>query len=118
MQTSICPGRDDLGHGFIQFIKCNPQMVHGFTELFTLYLNRVTRTDAGVMLELEDFLCNTTYYLNLYDLGDYSYHISDDDDIFLVFNDFDQSIYVAGDIPFTDSATGSHYVIDDLLTFL
>lgn len=69
-------------------------------------------------MELEDFLCKTTYYLNLYELGDYSYHISDDDDIFLVFNDLDQSIYVADDIPYTDSATGSHYVIDDLLTFL
>ena len=59
LQISICPGRDDLGHGFIQFIKCNPGMVHNFTELYTFYLNRVSRTANGVVLEVEDFLCES-----------------------------------------------------------
>ena len=119
LQISICPGRDDLGHGFIQFIKCNPGMVHNFTELYTFYLSRVSRTANGVILEVEDFLCQSTHYINLYEQGDYSYSINDDGDdgIFLEFTGLDKSIYIAPDIPFTDSATGSHYVIDDLLTF-
>ena len=61
----------------------------------------------------------STHYINLYEQGDYSYSINDDDDdgIFLEFTGLDKSIYIAPDIPFTDNATGSHYVIDDLLTF-
>ena len=79
-------GNDDLQHGFIQFLQMNPTMVHGFTELYSLYLNRVYRTKSGVMLELEDFLEKKTYYLNLYEQGKYKYDFNDDDDIFLEFN--------------------------------
>ena len=47
-----------------------------------------------------------------------SYSINDEDDIFLDIKGIEKSIYVAEDIPFLEEATGSHYLIDDLLTFL
>ena len=77
-------------------------MVHGFTEFYTLYLNRVNRTKFGVILELEDFMSTSTLYLNLYDVGNYSYSVNDDDDdLFLELDGLDKSIYIARDIPFT-----------------
>ena len=82
-------------------IQCNPGMVHGFTEFYTFYLSRVSRTKMGVILELEDFMAKSTHYVNLYDVGDYSYTINDDDDLFLDLDGLNKSVYVARDIPFT-----------------
>jgi len=93
-------------------------MVHNFTDLYTFYLNSVHKTKNGVILELEDFLCQSTFHLNLYESADYSYSINDDEDIFIDIKGIEKSIYVAEDIPFLEKATGSHYLIDDLLTFL
>ena len=76
-------------------------MVHGFTEFYTFYLSRVSRTKMGVILELEDFMAKSTHYVNLYDVGDYSYTINDDDDLFLDLDGLNKSIYIARDIPFT-----------------
>ena len=76
-------------------------MVHGFTEFYTFYLNRVNRTKFGVILELEDFMSKTTHYLNLYDVGNYTYTVNDDDDdLFLELDGLNKSIYIARDIPF------------------
>ena len=128
--SKSCPGRWEMaGHGFIQFVKserdsyqklspksflllmqsfksqiqCNPGMVHGFTEFYTFYLSRVSRTKMGVILELEEFMSKSTHYVNLYDVGNYSYTINDDDDLFLDLDGLNKSIYIAREIPFTGS---------------
>ena len=47
-------------------------------------------------------MARTTYYLNLYDVGNYTYTVNDDDDdLFIELDGLNRSIYIARDIPFS-----------------
>ena len=50
-------------------------IVHGFTDLYSLYLSRIYQTDLGILFELEDFLGEKTRYMNLFHSGTYHYWI-------------------------------------------
>ena len=50
-------------------------IVHGFTDLYSLYLSRIYQTDLGILFELEDFLGEKTRYMNLFHSGSYHYWI-------------------------------------------
>ena len=50
-------------------------IVHGFTDLYSLYLSRIYQTDLGILFELEDFLGEKTRYMNLFHSGCYQYWI-------------------------------------------
>ena len=50
-------------------------IVHGFTDLYSLYVSRIYQTDLGILFELEDFLGEKTRYINLFHSGSYHYSI-------------------------------------------
>ena len=58
---------------FHSILQQNPGLVHGFTDLYLLYLNRVYESTYGITLEVEDYLARhnveTTRYVNLYSKG-------------------------------------------------
>ena len=57
------------------WFKPQKDIVHGFTDLYSLYLSRIYQTDLGILFELEDFLGEKTRYMNLFHSGSYHYSI-------------------------------------------
>jgi len=106
---------DYMGHGFIEFLKCNPDIVHGFTDLYSLYLSRIYQTDIGILFELEDFLEEKTRYMNLFHNGNYHYSIHNLQN--LEFEGLDRAVYISPDFPIEDNIYGIHPIIDEIIDF-
>jgi len=110
-------------HGFIEFLKLKPELLHGYLDFFSPYLSKIYKTENGILFELEDFLEEQTIYLKLREGGVYDYEVTEgqSNNLYLEIDDPDSqydSIYIPKDIPISDTALGSHSLLDEIIVSL